>query len=121
MAFIIGCICDGAYTRLKLDHSQDGHAMDSSAFVYSIRSSQGYQPQIYPIQYHCQEAVQLSPYFYLSFGSSGSAFWIHKNGTCVVNESECVRYQIPSKQLNGEFCMIMPKEIEVFQLRQVVS
>ena len=114
----------GGFTSLKwLEPTRDievEHMKDPKAFVYIIRSSEGDDAKLYPVQHGGKNAIQHYVSGYLSFGTYGSAFYVDAIGdiSCIATEdNSCHEYNLKMYQLNGTVTDCEPVEIEVFQLR----
>ena len=115
----------GGFTSLKWEQSIQsniyGHGVDPLAFVYTIRSNGELKAQIFPI---CgsvgSDAIQYYRHGYLSFGNYGSAFYIHDRKV-YVSTYYCTQYHLKTWQLNGDRIIVLPTEIEVFQIPDIAS
>ena len=120
----------GGFARrewVNMSNKQDYHCDDERAFVFSIRSSEGCDPKIFPVLDEGKMAIQQYPDGYLSFGYRGSAFFIgraSRNATATVfatktfgRRAHSKEYGVPMDRLNGsETSEVIAKDIEVFQV-----
>ena len=117
----------GGFTSISWDKSKcktkSIQEDDPFAFIYLVRSNNGYKPQIFPVQNNGKGAIQQYRCGYLSFGDFGDVFYMDQRGTAealisVDSNSECFGLNCFEMHLNGNTDNVWASttDIEVFQL-----
>eukprot|EP01084_Bolivina_argentea_P018138 33818_1 len=113
----------GGFTSLGWDRllkDSATYTTDNKAFIYLIRSTQKFKPQLFPVQNDGENAIGQFSGCYLGFGYNGFAFYLYTNSNSTTNsgatERRCDTYNIDQYTLNGHKTLFNAKEIEVFQV-----